>query len=192
MGPQGLHFMLPLLHKLYEENSFPLESPVQHKRSGVCFACTATQDCYQPSSWDYLNGMQSPRYIVFKTTLWLCAKATSFFLYRRGKGDRTEMRFRPSSSQICGSKPSWMKHTASIFSLRSVQCLPVRLTTAMPSKQETIQVLTIKQNISLKLRGLSTPCCREQPQSETKTPEKKEMLFENYSNKNRLPAFCLC
>lgn len=70
----------------------------------------------------------------------------------------------------------------------------VGITAAMSAKQETNKVLTIKQDFSLKLWRLSTPCCKEvpsQPQSETKTPEKEKILFEKDSYKG-LPPSCLC
>lgn len=104
MGPQGLHFMLPLLHGLCEENRSPLESisAAQALWSVFCLHCHPT--LLQPSSWENLNGIQTPRYLIFKTPLWLCGKATSLFLYRRGKGVRTEREFTPSSSQLCSCK----------------------------------------------------------------------------------------
>lgn len=57
----------------------------------------------QASLWDYLSGMQSPRYIIFKVTLWECGKAAGFFPYRRGTGLK-EYLDQAKSSQLWSSK----------------------------------------------------------------------------------------
>lgn len=86
-GSPTLHFVLPFLHRLCEENSFLLESvsAIQHALWSV-FCPHHHPRWLQASLWDYLSGMQSPRYIIFKVTLWECGKAAGFFPYRRGTG----------------------------------------------------------------------------------------------------------
>lgn len=86
-GLQGLHG-LPVLHRLCEENNFLLESISAAQALWSVFCPHCHSRCLQPSPWDYLSGMQSPRHLIFKTPLWLCGKAASFFPYRGGTGLR--------------------------------------------------------------------------------------------------------